>query len=250
MSPKQPDQSQALGSLLGALVGGHPAVKGHMDKTGQSLDQVLGSITGSQSSGGGQSSSGAGDLLGALLGGSSASAQGGALGQVLGGLLGGAASQGRSGGTGADAIGSLLGGLVGFDPSQGASGLANNPIANTFIQPIADALARKTGMAPGIARVVVVFALTVLVGAGSKELQKKGFNSSDLVNRLATDGSVPVKYLKDTGLVSELAQQSGLDQQTAAKSLQQAFTALGTHVGGDSPDAQKAQLQSLIKSWK
>ena len=328
MSPtNDPNVNDALGGLLGALLGGHPAVQDHMDKTGQSLDDVLGSISGSEAPAGGQSTPGAGDVLGSLLGGGAPSggmpsqgAGGDVLGSLLGGLLGGGApsggmpSQGAGGdvlgsllggllggggapsggmssqGAGGDVLGSLLGGLLGgggtspqggtpmpsqrgYPPQQmpsaggdpissilggllgvnvgsGAGAIANNPIANAFVAPIAEALARKTGMAPGIAQVVVVFALTTLMSAATQKATQKGFSPSDLVNKLATDGTVSQKYLKDSGLVAQLAQQSGLDQQTASKSLQQTFAALGTHVGEGSMEDKQAELQTLLKKWK
>jgi hypothetical protein len=324
MSPKNDQTISALGGLLGALLGGTPQVQNHMDKTGQSLDQVLGSISGTGAPSGGQASSmgdalgsvlgggassnapaqGAGgdalgSILGSLLGGggaSSAPAQGAggdALGSILGSLLGGgggssAPAQGAGGDplgsilggllggetpsspptraksssrassskstksappSGADPIGSILGGLLGVDTGGGASAIAGNPIANVFVKPIADALAKKTGMQPGLAQVVVVFALTTLLSAGTAKATKS-FKPTDLVNRLATDGTVSQKYLKDSGLVAQLAQQSGLDQATAAQGLQQAFMALGTHVGDKSIQDQQAELQTLLGNWK
>jgi hypothetical protein len=299
MCPTNDPMASALGGLLGALLGGHPQVQDHMDKTGQSLDDVLGSISGSEAPAGGQSTPGAGDVLGSLLGGGAPSggmpsqgagadvlgsllggllggggapaggmpsqgAGGDVLGSLLGGLLGGGMSP--QGGTpmpsqrgyppqqmpsaGGDPISSILGGLLGVNTGGGAGVIANNPIANAFVAPIAEALARKTGMAPGIAQVVVVFALTTLMSAATQKATQKGFSPSDLVNKLATDGTVSQKYLKDSGLVAQLAQQSGLDQQTASKSLQQAFTALGTHVGEGSMEDKQAELQTLLKKWK
>jgi hypothetical protein len=306
MSPtNDPNVNDALGGLLGALLGGHPAVQNHMDQTGKSLDEVLGSISGSQAPSGGQQAPASGqqapamgDILGALLGGggapsggtSSQGAGGDVLGSLLGGLLGGGgapsggmSSQGGSGAVigsilssvlggamsgqggmptqrgmpaqgmpsaGADPISSILGGLLGVNTSGGAGAIANNPIENAFVAPIANALAKKTGMAPGIAQVVVTFALTTLMSAATQKATQKGFSPSDLVNKLATDGTVSQKYLKDSGLVAQLAQQSGLDQQTAAKSLQQTFAALGTHVGEGSMEDKQAELQSLLKTWK
>jgi len=237
---------------------------------------VLGGGGGAQS--GGMSSQGAGgDVLGSLLGGllggggaqsggmSSQGSSGDVLGSLLGGLLGGGGTSAQSGrpmpsqsgypsqqmpAAGGDPISSILGGLLGVNTGGGAGVIANNPIENAFVAPIANALAKKTGMAPGIAQVVVVFALTTLMSAATQKATQKGFSPSDLVNKLATDGTVSQKYLKDSGLVTQLAQQSGLDQQTASKSLQQAFAALGTHVGEGSMEDKQAELQSLLKTWK
>lgn len=296
MSPTNDPMASALGGLLGALLGGTPQVQSKLEQTGQSLDDVLGSISASEAPTGGQQAPAMGDILGSLLGGAqpggmSSSAEGDVLGSLLGSLLGGGAQPGRmpSQGAGGDVLGSLLGellgggmsgqsgmpmpsqrryppqqmpsagmdplssilgGLLGVDMSGGASAIANNPITNVFVAPIAEALARKTGMAPGIARVVVVFGLTTLMSALTGQGSRKGFNASDLVERLATDGTVTQKYLKDSGLVSQLVQETGLDQKTAAQSLQQVFQALGTQVGEGSMEEKQAELQTLLRKWK
>jgi hypothetical protein len=321
MSPtRNDDVTSALGGLLGALLGGNPKVKDHIDQTGQSLDEVLGTLSGGPAASGGQEVPAGTDVLGSILGSvlGGGMSQGGApqgrslpsqgrsqptqdaggdvLGSILGSILGGGGQQGgmqsqggsgdvlgsilgsvlggamQQGGTpmpsqqipsrskpmpsqqmpggGSDPISSILGGLLGTDMSGGVGAVANNPITNIFVQPIADALAKKTGMAPGIARVVVVFALTTLMGALTGKGSKKGFNSADLVTQLKESGTVSQSYLKSSGLVTELAQQSGLDQATAAKSLQQAFVALGTQMGDGTMEERQAKLKTTLKKFK
>jgi hypothetical protein len=272
--------ASALGGLLGALLGGTPQVQGKMQETGKSLDDVLGSISASEKPTSRRSApvqqDAGGDVLGSILGsmmsggaqtGGTSSQQGAGgdmLGSLLGGLLGGETPAPSSAPTpsrrsrstkqmpasGADPIGSILGGLLGTDVAGGAGAIANNPLTNVFVAPIADALARKTGMAPGIARVVVVFGLTTLMSAMTQQGSRKGFNASDLVERLSTDGTVSQKYLKDSGLVSQLAQESGLDQKTAAQSLQQVFQALGTQMGEGTLNDHQHELQTLLGKWK
>lgn len=90
-------------------------------------------------------------------------------------------------------------------------GIANNPIANAPVAPIAQVVAKKTEIPQGIAQIVVVFALTKLLSAATEQGAQGRFDPAKLVNKLATDSKVTTKYLKDTGL----------DQKAATKSLQQ-----------------------------
>lgn len=307
MSPKKNDETtRALNGLLGAVIGGHPDVQNHMNQTGKSLDEVLGSMSGGSAasavpqkglgsdmlgsllgsalsgggSGGGSSSQGSGgDLLGSLLGGAlgggtpsgggtqSSNPTGDLLGSLLSGAMGGSTpkpssrpkpstgkkprpssakptSQQPAGGS--DMIGSLLGGLLGTNLSGGASSAANNPIENAFLQPIVDAVAKKTGLSPQIAQIVVVFALSKLMSAATQGSGKKGSSMSDLVSQLSSGGSVSPSFLKDSGLAADLAQQSGLDQATAAKALQQSLSALGTHMGEGSMQEKQAALNAML----
>jgi hypothetical protein len=152
--------------------------------------------------------------------------------------------------SGADPIGSILGGLLGVNVGGGAGAIANNPITNGFVAPIAEALARKTGMAPGIAQVVVVFAINALLSGLAGQGTRKGFSSSDLVEKLSNGEPITQKYLKDSGLLADLTQQTGLSQKTASQSLQQVFQALGTQMGEGSLDDHQHELQTFIKKWK
>ncbi len=245
--PSQGAGNDILGSLLSSMLGGGGAPAGGMPTQGAGNDAL-------------------GSLLGGMLGAGAAPAHtpapgagGDLLGSLLGGMLGGGGMPAQGGmpkpsqqmpAGGGDPIGSLLGGLLGVNMGGGTSAIASNPIANAFVAPIANALAKKTGIPQGIAQVVVVFALTKLLSSATGQASQGRFDPSDLVSKLATDGTVTAKYLKDSGLVGELAQQSGLDQKTASKSLQQTFAALGTHVGEGSMEDKQAELKSVLKKWK
>ncbi len=111
-----------LSGLLGALIGGHPAVQAHMQNTGQSLDQVLGSLSNSANTTRGTSPTRGSfaDILGTTMGGPSQSGnvpttdQGGDLmSALLGGLLGGGAQGGapmqNAAAGGGDPMSALLG---------------------------------------------------------------------------------------------------------------------------------------------
>lgn len=157
----------------------------------------------------------------------------GDLGSILGRLLGGTPSGGG------DLIGDILRRLTDSDGGAGAGGIEDSPLGNLVIQPLVDKLVQKTGLDPSVARKVVVFALTTLLAAATQRGGQKGLNVNDLVNQLSTQGTVTPSYLESSGLVNQLTQQSGLDQETAAKSLQQVFSDLGTQMGQKSAPTRR-----------
>jgi len=232
--------ADALGSLLGGLMGGGGA---------QGAQQGAGDLSGLMGGGGAQGAQGGG-VLGGLLGGSGAqSAQQGA--GDLGGLMGGGGAQGAQGG---DVLGSLLGGLLGGGVQGGqqtptaSAGISSHP----FLAPIVNGLAKKLGLPPAIAEVVVSFALTQLLnslmnrastggatgmqsfagsqraGEGAGDLQME-----DISQRFQSGLAIDTKYLRSAGLSQQLADQTGLDQKTAAASLEQAFQLLGSAPGSE-----------------
>lgn len=266
--------------LLGALLGGNPNVQSQLEQSGQSMDQVLGTLssgpaTGGQSAGGDvlgsilgsmmgggapqggmPAQSSGGDVLGSILGsmmGGGAMPQGGTptqsaggdvLGSILGSMMGGGAMpQGgmpaQSGG--GDVLGSILGGLLGGGMGSSALG------SNAFLAPIIDAIANKLGIDPKIAQTIVTFALSALMSGALGGNQQ--FDSAGLVARVSSGKPVTQKYLKESGLLSELTAQTGLDQKTAAKSLQQVFQAFGTQMGEGSYDDHQRQFNTLVGNW-
>ncbi len=270
--------------LLGALLGGNPNVQSQLEQSGQSMDQVLGtlssgpatggqstggdvlgSILGSMMGGGAPAQSGGGDVLGSILGsmmsgGTTPSGMptqsGGSdvLGSILGSMMGGGAPQGGmpsrgmpASGAGADPLGTILGGLLGGGMQGG--GMGSSALgSNAFLAPIIDAIANKLGIDPKIAQVIVGFALSALMsgalGGGNQQ-----FDSAGLVARVSSGKPITQKYLKESGLLSELTAQTGLDQKTAAKSLQQVFQAFSTQMGEGSYEDHQRQFNTLVGNW-
>ncbi len=271
-----------LGSMMGGAGGGMPSqgAGGGTGGGGDMLGSLLGSLLGGSgqpqippqgetspgAGAGGADADALGGLLGMTLGGSGggqapnqspipgaggSTAGGDIVGSLLGSLMGGgagAASSGVQQGGGADAgpIGSLLGGLLGVG---GGTGSAGGGIANGFVTPIASAIAKQTGIPEAIAQAVVAFALQKLMSSATGQSQGR-FDPVDLVSTLASDGKVSSKYLKDSGLAADLAQQAGLDPKTATKSLQQAFAALSTHIGDANATDQQAELDRVLRNLK
>jgi len=269
-----------LSGLACALLGGTPAMQEHMQKTGQSLDQALASLSSAANppAGGGATRGAFGDILGSLLGGapeagSEPAAGGDPMSVLLSGLLGGGTPQGGAPMQGApategDPMSVLLSGLLGGGTAQGGALMQGAPEAgadpmsmllgsllgggaqgavpgggalgnNAFLAPIVDAIAAKIGIKPEIAQVIVSFALTQLMS------QQR---DPQLAQVLGGKGAVSQKYLRDSGLASQLAQQAGLDNKTAMKSLQQVFQALGTQMGEGTMDDRQQSLESWLRT--
>lgn len=262
-----PTMDEVLGSLLG---GGTPGTqpRGGEDALGSLLGSLLGGGTPAAQPSAGEDV--LGSLLGSLLGGGTSPTQPTAsddvLGSLLGSLLGGGASMpsqypsapmpsqrtypSSSMPSTSDPIGTLLSGLLGVDVSGGAAAIANNPIANAFVQPIAEALARKTGMAPGIARVVVVFAINTLLSGLTQPGARQKFSREELIEKLQSGEPITQKYLKESGLLPALVEETGLNQKVAAQSLQQVFRALGTQMIEGTPEERQRELQTFLRKWK
>jgi hypothetical protein len=253
--------TSALGGLLGALLSGAAQARSQPQPSEQTPDLVLGSISENETPARRQPTPTMDDVLGSLLG--SASTQptrGGedALGSLLGSLMGGGATMPsqrsypsrQMPSAGADPLGTLLSGLLGVDTSGGARAIATNPIANAFVAPIAEALARKTGMAPGIAQVVVVFAINVLLSGLASQDARQRFSREELIEKLTSGEPITQKYLKDSGLLPALVEETGLNQKTAAQSLQQVFQALGTQMSEGTPEEHQQELQTFLRKWK
>lgn len=195
---------------------------------------------------------------------------------ILGGGMGGAMPQGMGGGSsgmGGDPLGGLLEAILGGGMAQAGSssggmqggmgvlpGMGGDMGMNALLAPLADALAKKLGLPPEIAMMVVSFlGAKLLSGAGGqtgsasgsqggKSSRSRGAQaqSLDLDSLLETMGN-------DKGMAKELAEQTGLDQATAERSLQEAIGMIG---GGQ--EARKPRpsnrpsgggLDSLLDSW-
>lgn len=248
MPEDKPITNDQLRGLLDALLGGNPAAPDQAQNAGQSLDQLLGNMASPTNATADDQSAGSsfGDLLGTMMGsapqGANAPTTGAGsdpLGSILGGLLSGGMPQGGAQTQDAmsgDPMSAILGGLLGggMQGGSGAGALGNN----SFLAPIVRAIAAKIGISPQIAEAVVSFALTQLMSG----------DGNQLAQLLGGQGTVSKKYLRDSGLVSQLAQQTGMDNKTATKSLQQVLQAFGTQMGEGTLDDRQRSLQSWLET--
>ena len=185
------------------------------------------------------------NLLGGLLG-ESAEQGGGDAGDLLAGLMGGGGSQ-EAGGD----VGDLLGAVLGGESSEGAGEMGALTILNavmgggadtgvsSMLAPVTDHLAKKLGVPPEMAQMIVTFVVGKLLSSqmrGGAAATRSGaaaqddFDLDDLVAHM-NEGGLDADYLQSTGMVDELAQQTGLDSDTAARGLQDAFEMLGGQLG-------------------
>jgi hypothetical protein len=196
-----------------------PKAKGGQPASSQpDLNGLLGAL-----GGGGQQASGQpdlGSLLG-MLGGGQAGGQPD-LGSLLG-MLGGGQS-----GQGGDALGGLLGGLLGGGSGSGA--VSGGPL-DALVGP----LAKKLGLPPQVAGMVVMFLANALLAgqAGSRSGAASGSDLNDVMTMLDS-GRMDSKALHNNQLVQDLSQQTGLDEQTAARSIGAVVDMLGGQQGLES----------------
>ena len=187
------------------------------------------------------------------------------LGEIMKGVLGGQQQAQRAPAqTDLGGIADILGGVLGGG-SRGAS--TGNPIADMA----ANALAKRLGISPQIAAMVVSFAMAALMGkkqqaqqvpsgrsAGRPRNQARGgtFDGLDLDDLLDGD------FAFDSGLAAQLAAKTGQTEDESAYQLQEAVSML-TGVGQkkkkkSSPARQprpvnrpkSGGLDSLLDSWE
>jgi hypothetical protein len=244
----------SMEDLLQAILGGAGAQMPSKGAQGSGQQDPLAGILGGILGGGAQQSGGTqqgavdiGDILGQIFGGAaqqpSGSAQQGVgdIGDIIGSIFGGGAQQpSRGAQQGAGGIGDILGGILG-----GGAGINSN----TFLGPIVEKLARQLGLPPAIAQMVVSFILNKMM-AGAAPSQRtpsqvlpsprpsqqipqaqQGLDLDELLGQVSAGQTLDTGYLSATGMTNELSLQTGMDTNTAAMSLQEAFKLLGGALG-------------------
>ena len=212
-----------------------------------SMEDILNQLVNSRQPG---SSSNAADpmasLIGGLLGGGQQQAGGGQqsgtdlagnlinlVGTAIQGAQGqqGGAQQQPSGGLG-DVMGLLENVMNG---AQGGSQPAASDPIMMLLQPFVTPLAKKANISPEIALIVVSFvAHKLLAHHPSSGRDSSSFNLDTMLQQM-TSGKIDTNMLQDSGMVQELANKTGLDQATAAKSLGAAFGMMGEKLQGGKP---------------
>ena len=221
----------ALDQFLGALSGGESNNSNQGTGGQDALSGLLGGLLGGQS--GGQQD-GMTQLLGGLLGGQGGGQQD-CMTQLLGGLLSGQTQNQATGQNGqlGDALG-MLEGLMGSGgagqalgiTNQGSNLTAGDPVMQ-LLTPLVDELAAKTNIPPQIAVVVVSFVAHQLLSSHPASGRQSLVDVPQLQQQLSSGQGVSHDYLHASGLVGQLVQQTGLDKNTAAKSLKTVFDMLG-----------------------
>ncbi len=278
--------------MLGGATASKPQQKTGADPLADLLGGILGGVTQQQSSGSapqGAAGGGIADILGGIMGGADGKMDAGDLAGILGGILGGgAAAQSGSGGAGtqpsAGGLGDILGGILGAggattpQPSTGTGGLGgilgailgsggSGVASNSFLAPIANALAERLNLSPAIAQMVVSYVvskfLPSLMGRASaqatpqatraqQKTAQQGLDLDYLLDRMGQGQAPAASYMRSSGMAKELAEQTGLDSKTAARSLQEVFGILGGQLGASKAAAtpkKSGGLEDLLDTW-
>lgn len=209
----------------------------------------------SQMLGAGQNQAAGGDMLtqalGGMLGGAQSQGSGGgdAISQAIGGLLGGQQGAGGAG------TGALLGGLqqiLGGTPGTGqqlptgGSGMsigAGNP-ALLLLQPVIQKVAAKLGISPQMATAVASIALHYLVQSSPNTPGASPLNLGSVMQALTSGKKVSPTALQQSGMVGDVMQATGLNQQQALKSIHTTFGIMGSQLA----PARKAPRAAGTKS--
>lgn len=221
------------------------------------LNELLEMLAQSQSGSSGQSESEGQDPLGGIMqellgGGAQDAGSPGDVSGLLETLMGGMGSGQQSGGGAAMSglLGALIGGMGGSQP--GASGaLGGNPM----LMPFTEALAERLGISQQMASVIMSAAFMLLMNMAQQSTK----HGAGQPSRADLDGIMDEEYLVSSGMASRVAQQTGMEKDEAARSLQEALQILTGDVEGqqeveqqpavDVPN-QPTDLGSLLDSWE
>jgi hypothetical protein len=158
------------------------------------------------------------------------------LSQALGGLTGG----GSPGNNQGDQMLGALEGIIGGRPGTGKplprnASNASNPgqagggAVMSVVQPIADRVAEKVGISPQVATVVSSIALHYLLASHPSTSAKAPMDFGSTMQELKSGGLQP-DTLRNSGMLNDVTQATGLDQNKALRSLNTAFGTLASHV--------------------
>jgi len=187
------------------------------------------------------------NLIGGLLGGGQAQSGGsqqaggdlvGGIANLLGSVMGGGQSQAQPQSQAQNTANSQAGGLgdmMGLLESVmggGQSGTtANDPIM-ALLNPFVTPLAKKANIPPEIAIIVVSFvAHKLLSHHPSSGRDSSSFNLENMLQQIGS-GSIDPNLLHNSGMVKEISAKTGLDETSAEKSLNLAFSLVGKSAAG------------------
>ena len=228
-TPQQSAGGDALSQVLGGLMGGGQQAAPQQQSGGDLLSGVLGGLMGGAQQAAPQQQSGGGDLLSGVLG----SLMGGGQQQVGGSPQGGGGGDQMLG-----MLEQIIGGTPGsgqFNMNQGAimnQGImgASNPIM-MMLQPVVNQLAAKANISPQIATVVASIAVHYLLSSHPSTTNRAPMDLGSVMQELSS-GGVSRATLQNSGMVNDVMQATGLNQQQAVKSLDATFGALGAGARG------------------
>jgi hypothetical protein len=119
--------------------------------------------------------------------------------------------------------------------------------------PFAETLAKKLGISPQIANSLIGAALGLLMSSVFK--QRRGDRSAE---GLSMNSLMDPDFLRQSGVVSQVSQETGLDEDEAIRGLQQAIGLAGKAAPAPPApatppgptEAPKDDLKGLLDDWK
>ncbi len=165
------------------------------------------------------------------------------LSQALGGMtLAPGASAGVGGSQGGNSTDAMLGALeriIGGKPGSGQplpnnqgmvpnTGGANNP-AMSMVQPVANQVAEKAHISPAMATIVAAIAMHYLLASHPSSSQESPLSLGSVMQELQGGGLSP-STMQNSGMVNDVKQATGLNDQQAQSGLGAAFKALASHL--------------------
>ena len=149
--------------------------------------------------------------------------------------------QTQSGGLG-DMMGLLEMFMGGNQSGTTQSAAASDPIM-MLIQPYVGKLAKKANIPPEIAMIVVSFvAHKLLSHHPTSGRDSNSFNLDDMIGQMSS-GKVDKNIYETSGMVKEISKSTGLDEATASKTLDAAFSLFGQHVQSAAAPSVSAKPQ-------
>ena len=201
------------------------------------MKALMQSSTGTQQQSGGAGADMLSQAIGGALGSTQTGGGGGGLGGLLGSLLGGGQQQ-QSNTPATQLLGGLeqiIGGTPGSDQlgkDQGSANLDSNSPLMLLLQPVVNQLAAKAGISPQIATIVTSIALHYLLQSHPSTPGASPLNLNSVMQTLASGGQVSPSTLQQSGMLNDVMQATGLNQQQATRSINQTFSVLGSQVAG------------------
>jgi len=128
----------------------------------------------------------------------------------------------------------------------------------SLAEPLAAGLAEKLNIPVETAQMIASFAIAKIlpvimdrIQGGQTErtarVSDSGLDLEDLVHRMGTHGTLGHDYFQSTGLAHELAEQAGIDDETAEQGLEETFKLLGDRLGAGPEDGPG--LDDLFDDW-
>ena len=166
----------------------------------------------------------------------SSSLGGDILNQAIGALLGGQSPSGGSAGAGGllGGLQQILGGTPGTNQPLPVGGnptamKPDNPLL-VLLQPVINSLAKKLGISPEIAAVLSSLVLHYLVQSSPNTPGASPLNLGSVMEALSSGRSVSPTELQQSGIVTDVMQATGMNEQQAIQSLSTTFSVMGSQL--------------------